>query len=211
MTYKTTCLSPYPIFPIGPMTGHATRFDPANPATEHTPAECGEESPRSCTRWKTQRRRERGRPRPHQPDDRSCTCFNHANPTTEHRPVGGGQECPRSCTRWKRQRRRERGRPRPHQRDDRPYDQLGSRKSCARTFPGWGCTNNVPVPISASEGYLRRLRQPRIGTRDNLQRMPQSGGKTQITSLSLYPTHPQRSCCWDRLSFCQRKRYGEAD
>jgi len=29
------------------MTGHATRFDPANRATEHTPAGCGEESPRS--------------------------------------------------------------------------------------------------------------------------------------------------------------------
>ena len=62
------------------MTGHTTRFDPANRATEHTPADCGEESPRSCTRWKKQRPRERGRPRPHQPDDRpydlfrSCKC-----------------------------------------------------------------------------------------------------------------------------------------
>ncbi|HOK77454.1 MAG TPA: hypothetical protein PLW35_06995 [Verrucomicrobiota bacterium] len=27
--------------------------------------------------------------------------------------------------------------------------------------------NNVSVPISASMGLLRRLRQPRIGTRDN--------------------------------------------
>ncbi|HOK77540.1 MAG TPA: hypothetical protein PLW35_07445, partial [Verrucomicrobiota bacterium] len=48
------------------------------------------------------------------------------------------------------------------------------------------CPNNVPVPISASEGFLRRLRQPRIGTRDNLQGTPQSGGKTQTTSLSPY-------------------------
>jgi len=35
---QTTCLSPYPIFPISPITGHATLFDPANRATEHTPA-----------------------------------------------------------------------------------------------------------------------------------------------------------------------------
>ncbi len=72
---QTTCLSPYPIFPISPMTGHATCFDPANRATEHTPVGCGEECPRSCTRWKKQRRRERGRPRPHQPDNRSYDPF----------------------------------------------------------------------------------------------------------------------------------------
>ncbi len=46
--------------------------------------------------------------------------------------------------------------------------------------------NNVSVPISASEGFLRTLRQPPIGTRGNLQATPQSGGKTQTTSLSLY-------------------------
>jgi len=57
------------------MTGHATRFDPANRATEHTPVGCGEESPRSYTRWKKQRRRERGRPRPHQRDDRPYDPF----------------------------------------------------------------------------------------------------------------------------------------
>ncbi|NLH73110.1 MAG: hypothetical protein GX456_08670 [Verrucomicrobia bacterium] len=39
---------------------------------------------------------ERGRPRPHQPDARSCTRFVHANPTPELSPAGGGQECPRS-------------------------------------------------------------------------------------------------------------------
>ncbi|HOK78615.1 MAG TPA: hypothetical protein PLW35_12960, partial [Verrucomicrobiota bacterium] len=64
-----------------------------------------------------------------------------------------------------------------------------------RTFTGWGCTNNVSVPISASEGYLRRLGQPRIGTQGNLRATPQSRDKTETTSLSLYPTHrPQRSC-----------------
>jgi len=73
-------LYPDPIFPISPMTGHATRFHPPNRATELKPAGCGEESPRSCTRWKKQRRRERGRPRPHQRDDRSCSRFDHTNP-----------------------------------------------------------------------------------------------------------------------------------
>ncbi|NLH75124.1 MAG: hypothetical protein GX456_18920 [Verrucomicrobia bacterium] len=45
---------------------------------------------------------------------------------------------------------RERGRPRPHQRDDRSYDPFGSRKCGARTFTGWGYTNNVPVTLSCS-------------------------------------------------------------
>ncbi|NLH73996.1 MAG: hypothetical protein GX456_13150 [Verrucomicrobia bacterium] len=53
---------------INPTTDSTTRFDHAHRAAEHTPVGCGEESPRSCTRWKKQRRRERGRPRPHQPD-----------------------------------------------------------------------------------------------------------------------------------------------
>ncbi|NLH71826.1 MAG: hypothetical protein GX456_02085 [Verrucomicrobia bacterium] len=34
--------------------------------------------------------------------------------------------------------------------------------------------------------FLRTLRQPPIGTKGNFQAMPQSGGKTQTTSLSLY-------------------------
>ncbi len=49
---------------INPMTDRSTRFDQANLTTEHTPAGCGEESPRSCTRWTKQWHRERGRPRP---------------------------------------------------------------------------------------------------------------------------------------------------
>jgi len=53
---QTPCLSPYRVFPISRMTGHATRFDPANRATEHAPAGGGQECPRSCTRWKRQRR-----------------------------------------------------------------------------------------------------------------------------------------------------------
>ncbi|NLH71674.1 MAG: hypothetical protein GX456_01315 [Verrucomicrobia bacterium] len=84
---------------------------------------------------------------------------------------------------------RERGRPRPHQPEDRGYDPFRSRKCGVRTFTGWGCPNSVSVPISASEGYLRRLRQPRIGTRDNFQATPQSGAGTQTTSLSLYFLH----------------------
>jgi len=126
-----------PMFPISPMTGHATRFHPANRATEHTPVGCGEESPRSCRRVRRNT------------DDR------------------------------------ERGRPRPHQRDDRPYDPFGSRMCGARTFTGWGCTNNVSVPISASEGYLHRLRQPSPRTRDSVQPMLQSGDNAQTTCLSL--------------------------
>ncbi len=44
--------------------------------------------------------------------------------------------------------------------------------------------NSVSVPISASEGFLRRVRQPPIGTGDNLQATPQSGDKTRTTCLS---------------------------
>ncbi len=46
--------------------------------------------------------------------------------------------------------------------------------------------NNVSVPISASEGFLHRLRQPRTGKMGNLRTTPESGGRTQTTSLSLY-------------------------
>ncbi|NLH74233.1 MAG: hypothetical protein GX456_14350 [Verrucomicrobia bacterium] len=48
------------------------------------------------------------------------------------------------------------------------------------------CPNNVCVPISAPEWFLRRLRQPPIETRDNLRATPRSRSKTQTTSLSLY-------------------------
>ncbi|NLH74470.1 MAG: hypothetical protein GX456_15580 [Verrucomicrobia bacterium] len=68
------------------------------------------------------------------------------------------------------------------------------------------CPNNVSVPISASEGFLRRLRQPPIGTRDNVRGMPQSGGKTQTPSLAPYPAHCQRPYHCDRLTDVQRTR-----
>ncbi|NLH74034.1 MAG: hypothetical protein GX456_13340 [Verrucomicrobia bacterium] len=64
---------------------------------------------------------------------------------------------------------------------------LGVRQLAAALFP---CPNNVSVPISASEGFLRTLRQPPIGTRGNLRATPQSGGNTQITCLSLYSRPP---------------------
>ncbi|NLH73223.1 MAG: hypothetical protein GX456_09240, partial [Verrucomicrobia bacterium] len=51
---------------INPMTDLTTSFIHANPAPKPPPAGGGQEWPRSCTRWKKQRRRERGRPRPHQ-------------------------------------------------------------------------------------------------------------------------------------------------
>ncbi|NLH71916.1 MAG: hypothetical protein GX456_02550 [Verrucomicrobia bacterium] len=73
------------------------------------------------------------------------------------------------------------------------------------------CPNNVSVPISASERFLRRLRQPRIGTRGNLRATPQSGGKSQTTCLSLYPTHSQRSYRRDRINGCRRGRYRQTD
>ncbi len=41
-------------------------------------------------------------------------------------------------------------------------------------------------PYRHSRGSPNRLRPPAIGTRDNLQAMPQSGCKTLTTSLSLY-------------------------
>jgi len=126
-----------------------------------------------------------------------------------------GLFCPRPCTRRKKQRRRERGRPQPHQRDDRPYDPLGPRKSGARTFTGWGCTNNVAVPMSASTGFLRRLPKPRIRTRGNLRTTPQSGSKTQTTSLSLYcdltRTDSRRPYRCDGLTGSKGSRYGEGD
>ncbi|NLH74399.1 MAG: hypothetical protein GX456_15210 [Verrucomicrobia bacterium] len=77
-----------------------------------------------------------------------ATLFDPANRATEHTPVRCGEESPRSCRRVRiNTGGRERGRPRPHQPDDRPYDPFRSRKCGARTFTGWGFTNNVPVPI----------------------------------------------------------------
>ncbi len=46
--------------------------------------------------------------------------------------------------------------------------------------------NNVSVPISAAEGFFRKLRQPPIGTRGDLLDTLQAGVKTQTTSLSPY-------------------------
>ncbi|HOK78812.1 MAG TPA: hypothetical protein PLW35_13970, partial [Verrucomicrobiota bacterium] len=37
----------------------------------------------------------------------------------------------------------------------------------------------VSVPISTSDGFLHRLRQPLVRTMDNLQAMPPSGAKPQ--------------------------------
>jgi len=80
---------PISMFPISPMTGHAARFDPANRATEHTPVGCGEESPRSCRRvTKNTDGRERCRPRPHQPDNRS------------YNPFRSCKSCARTFTGW---------------------------------------------------------------------------------------------------------------
>ncbi|NLH71990.1 MAG: hypothetical protein GX456_02930 [Verrucomicrobia bacterium] len=60
---------------IEPTTDRMTCFDHANPDPEHSRVGCGQECPRSCTRWKQQRRWEHGRPRPHRADDRSYDLF----------------------------------------------------------------------------------------------------------------------------------------
>jgi len=62
-------------------------------------------------------------------------------------------------------------------------------------------TNNVSVPISASERSLPRLRQPPIGTRGNFRATPQSGVKTQTKSLSPYPSHPMVSHALPRIQW----------
>ncbi len=79
---------PISIFPVSLMTGHATRFHPPNRATEHTPVGCGEESPRSCQRvGGNTDGRERGRPRPHERDDRPYDRFR--SPKSGHRTFTG--------------------------------------------------------------------------------------------------------------------------
>ncbi|NLH72748.1 MAG: hypothetical protein GX456_06820, partial [Verrucomicrobia bacterium] len=61
---------------INVTTDPTTSFDHADPAPEHSPVGCGEESPRSCRRVRTNTDgRERGRPRPHQRDDRPYAPF----------------------------------------------------------------------------------------------------------------------------------------
>ncbi|NLH72597.1 MAG: hypothetical protein GX456_06050, partial [Verrucomicrobia bacterium] len=77
---------------IGPMTDRTTRFDQVNLTTEHAPAGGGQECLRSCTRWKRQWRRERGRPRPHQADGRS------------YDPFRSCKSDDRTCTGWGRAR-----------------------------------------------------------------------------------------------------------
>ncbi|NLH75380.1 MAG: hypothetical protein GX456_20230 [Verrucomicrobia bacterium] len=73
------------------------------------------------------------------------------------------------------------------------------------------CPNTVSVPISAPKGFIRRLWQPRTGPMGNLRTRPQSGGKSQITSLSLYATHSQRPCRCDRVTGCQTSICRETD
>ncbi|NLH75342.1 MAG: hypothetical protein GX456_20040 [Verrucomicrobia bacterium] len=128
--------------------------------------------------------------------------FDAQNRTTEYSPVGCGEESRRSHRRvGDNTSGRERGRPRPHQSAAPISHQFRSSQSGARTLTGWGFTNKVPVPISAAEGFIHRLRQPPIGTRDNLRATPRPGGKTQIASLSLY-LRP----CWNgrgRQAFCR--------
>ncbi|NLH74622.1 MAG: hypothetical protein GX456_16360 [Verrucomicrobia bacterium] len=76
----------------------------------------------------------RGRPRPHQPDDRSYGPFRSRK--SDDRTFTGWVRRRIAAllpTRWTKQRRQERGRPRPHQPDDRLYDPLRSCKPDDRT------------------------------------------------------------------------------
>jgi len=133
-----TCLSPYPIFPISPMTGHATRFHPPNRATEHSPVRCGQECPRSCTRWKKQRP-SGARPSSAASTRRPTLC--PVSITQIRRPnihrLGAAKNRRAPARGGKSNGPRERGRPRPHQRNDRLCDPFGSRKCAARKFTGW--------------------------------------------------------------------------
>ncbi|NLH74105.1 MAG: hypothetical protein GX456_13695 [Verrucomicrobia bacterium] len=69
--------------PHQPDTRSYTRFVHSNPAPERSPAGCGQECPRSCTRWSKQRLGSAAVPGRIQPDDRSYTCFDHANPSPD--------------------------------------------------------------------------------------------------------------------------------
>ncbi|NLH73261.1 MAG: hypothetical protein GX456_09430 [Verrucomicrobia bacterium] len=73
--------------------------------------------------------RERGRPRPHQPDTRfTPVSFTQTRRPNSHR-LGAGKNARAPAGRWKQQRPQERGRPRPHQPDTRSCDSSESRKS----------------------------------------------------------------------------------
>ncbi|MGC8990251.1 MAG: hypothetical protein ACP5MD_09040, partial [Verrucomicrobiia bacterium] len=69
------------------------------------------------------------------------------------------------------------------------------------------CANNVSVPMSAFEGFLRRLRQLRIGTRDNLQATPQSGAQNPNYEPVTLSDSPPWQCRCDHLTGCQRSGY----
>ncbi|NLH74535.1 MAG: hypothetical protein GX456_15915 [Verrucomicrobia bacterium] len=84
---------------IKPTPDRTTGFNHANPAPERPPVGCGQECPRSCRRWRKQRRRERGRPRPHQPDARSYDWFQSRKSGATSRSTGWVAEstCPATC------------------------------------------------------------------------------------------------------------------
>jgi len=99
---------------------------------------------------KTQGRRERGRPRPHQADYRSCTSLDHVNRAPERSPAGAGKNARAPAARRKPQRHGERGRPRPHQADDRSWTSFGHVNRAPERSPAGG-GQECPRSRSASE------------------------------------------------------------
>ncbi len=136
---------------INPTTDPTTRFNHANPAPDNSPAGGGQKCPRSCTRWKKQRPRERGRPRPHQPDNRS------------YDPFQSHKSCARRFTGWGRARMpallhalekatAPGARPSPAASTRHPIlHPFQSHKSCPRPFTGWGRARMPALPQRVRE------------------------------------------------------------
>ncbi len=107
---------------ISVTTDHTTRFDQANPTTEHIPAGGRQECPRSCTRWRNQRR---SGARPSSAASARRPIIRPVSIKQTRRPniyrLGAGKNARAPARAGETTGGRERGRPRPHQRDTRSY------------------------------------------------------------------------------------------
>ncbi len=123
---------------INTMTDRTTRFDYANPASDHSPAGGGQEWPRSCTRWKRQRLG-------------SAAVLGRINTTTDPAPVsitqilrptihrlGAGKNARAPAGAFEKT-PASGARPSSAASTRRPIlHQFRSHKSCVRPFTGWG-------------------------------------------------------------------------
>ncbi len=136
---------------INPMTDRTTGFGHANRTTEHSPAGGGQECPRSCTRWKKQRR-SGARPSPaastRRPIVRPVSGTQIGRPNIHRLDAAKNRRAP--ARGGKSNGARERGWPRPHQPDDRSYDRFRSHESDDRTFTGWGWAR-MPALLQGAE------------------------------------------------------------